>query len=162
MSEISCEVGQTCNYDQPSFKAYLSRWLAVTTQLAPDFAPQIWKKLSASAQGAAKQCSGGTDGVTCGERWYQDKWDGKYGIGEQMSALAVIGANIMQKQSVPVPVTGTTGGTSKGDPNAGMHSDTKTDDIVKPVTGGDKAGAAILTAVVLSLVGGLGWWLLIE
>jgi mannan endo-1,6-alpha-mannosidase len=100
MSEVTCEGKQNCDQDQPSFKAYLSRWLAVTTQLAPQFHDQIMVKINASAQGAAKQCSGpaiGTnggrtiDGTTCGRRWYQSSYDGQAGVGESMSALSVIG-----------------------------------------------------------------------
>lgn len=81
MVEVACEPIVSCNNDQPSFKAYLSRWLAVTTQLAPFTSSWILPKLLTSAKGAALQCSGGSDGTTCGRKWYQATWDGKYGVG---------------------------------------------------------------------------------
>ena len=69
MVEVACEPEATCNYDQPSFKAYLSRWMAATTQLMPSTYDTIQPLLKTSAQGAAGQCSGGTDGQTCGIKW---------------------------------------------------------------------------------------------
>ena len=41
------------------------------------------------------QCSGGSDGVTCGQTWNSTTWDGKDGLGEQMSALAIIQNNLI-------------------------------------------------------------------
>ncbi|KAF2091740.1 glycoside hydrolase family 76 protein [Saccharata proteae CBS 121410] len=156
MSEVACEVNQLCDADQPSFKAYLSRWMAVTAQLAPPFAGPILAKLRASAQGAAKQCSGGNSGAECGRRWYQSTWDGYTGVGEQMSALSVIGANLIAR--VQAPLTTVTGGNSSGDPSAGTGTDANEPVQVGKVTGGDKAAAGILTAVLLGgMVGGACW-----
>ena len=159
MSEVSCEVNQKCNYDQPSFKAYLSSWMAFTTQMAPFTTSQIMPKLQASAQGAAAQCSGGSNGVTCGRRWYQNTWDGEQGVGEQMSAMSVFGSNLIPK--VAAPVTSSTGGTSKGDPSAGTQAQAGTvPGDVTVVTTKDKAGAGILTALVLGGVLYTTWWML--
>lgn len=160
MSEVACEPTQSCNNDQPSFKAYLSRWMAATAQIAPFTEAQIMAKLRASAIGAAAQCSGGSNGRTCGRRWYQQAWDGKSGPGEQMSALSVIQANLIQK--VKPPVTQDQGGTSKGDPTAGTHGDST--NVLEPlltrkITMGDRAGAGILTALVLSGLLGTMWWI---
>lgn len=161
MVEIACEPQLTCNNDQPSFKAYLSRWMAATTQIAPFTVNFIQPKLHASAQGAAGQCSGGASGNTCGRMWYKNTWDGKTGVGEEMSALSVIQANLISK--VPGPVSANNGGTSKGNPAAGGGGDNavKYNDpsANKRISIGDKAGAGILTALVLgSLVGGV-WWI---
>lgn len=65
MQEVACEPQGTCNYDQPSFKAYLSRWMAATMQLAPFTTNFILPKLKASAIGAAGQCSGAREGTPC-------------------------------------------------------------------------------------------------
>jgi len=116
MDEVTCEPTQTCNVDQPSFKAYLSRWMAATVQIAPFTEAAIMRRLKASAIGAAGQCSGGANGRICGRRWAETTWDGKSGVGEQMSALSVIQATLIQK--VKPPVTADTGGTSKR-PNRG-------------------------------------------
>ena len=84
MTEMQCEPSSNCNNDQSSFKAYLSRWMAVTSILAPFTAEQIMPKLKASAQGAAGQCIGGTNGRTCGRRWYTTEYDGTAGVGQQV------------------------------------------------------------------------------
>lgn len=92
MYEPACEPASTCDNDQYSFKAYLSRWLAKTAIVAPFVAPAIHPLLVASAQAAALSCSGGTDGVTCGEKWYLGGYDGVYGVGQQLSGLETVQA----------------------------------------------------------------------
>ena len=85
MTEMLCENQGNCNNDQSSFKAYLSRWMAVTGLLAPYTHDPIMAKLKASAAGAAKQCIGGTTGRECGRQWYSATWDGSKGVGQQVS-----------------------------------------------------------------------------
>ena len=160
MVEIACEPQQTCNYDQPSFKAYLSRWMAATTQLAPWTYNYVKEKLQASANGAAGQCVGRSDGETCGRSWHSKTFDGKFGVGEEMSALSVIQSNLITK--VFVPKTIKTGGNSDGDPSAGSGGDHPSE-IVDPsagdtITTGDKAGAGVLTAlIIIGIVGTTVW-----
>jgi mannan endo-1,6-alpha-mannosidase len=84
MSEFQCEPASNCNNDQSSFKAYLSRWLALTTQLVPQTRDLIMPKLQQSAVGAAGQCIGGNNGRMCGRRWYTSEWDGTSGVGQQV------------------------------------------------------------------------------
>lgn len=162
MVEIACEPQGTCNNDQPSFKAYLSRWMAATMQLADFSADFLSKKLEASAKGAAGQCVGGTDGVTCGRTWSSTTWDGKYGVGEEMSALSAIQSVLITK--VRAPVTADKGGTSKGDASAGSQGDNPQTAVLpsgytSKITAGDKAGAGIITALVLASVLGGVWWI---
>ena len=161
MQEVACEPQQSCNNDQPSFKAYLSRWMAVTTQMAPWTTDYIMTKLRASAQGAAKQCSGPPGGGnTCGRTWNTAVWDGKQGVGEEMSALSVVQSNLISK--VAPPVTADKGGQSKGNPAAGSGTEShrpKDTILTKTITTGDRAGAGILTAIVLSGVIGSTWWM---
>jgi mannan endo-1,6-alpha-mannosidase len=117
MWEVACEGVHLCNNDQRSFKAYLSRWMAASMQLVPEIADKVTPKLQASAIGAAQSCSGGTDGVTCGLTWWTTGWDGLYGPGEQMSAMEVIQGLLVKvdpAKGAQVPVTNSTGGTSKG------------------------------------------------
>jgi mannan endo-1,6-alpha-mannosidase len=140
----------TCDNDQLSFKAYLSRWMAGTAQLAPFTHDTIMALLKPSAQAAASQCDGGTDGVTCGEHWTAGStWDGTYGVGQQMSALSVIQAMLID--GAPALVTNSTGGTSVGNSAAGSSSSSTDSDgqVITSVTGADKAGAGILTALVV-------------
>ncbi|KAI9675301.1 MAG: hydrolase 76 protein [Caeruleum heppii] len=158
MYEVACEPFGKCNVDQRSFKAYLSRWMAATAQVAPFTYDFIMPKLRASADAAAKQCIGGDDGNTCGIKWTTNGvWDGSFGVGEQMTALSVIGANLITK--VPAPVTEKEG-TSKGDPTGGSSGDKLPEGFATgKVTSGDRAGAGFLTTLILLGVIGGAWWL---
>lgn len=152
MVEVACEPKGNCNVDQRSFKAYLSRMMAATTQLAPFTAETIMPLLQASAKAAALQCSGtagphGSRGNVCGMRWTDGaQYDGSFGVGEQMAALEIFQANLVHHSGGPL--TNSTGGTSKGDPTAGGSggSNLMTMDAI---TGKDRAGAAIITTLVL-------------
>ena len=164
MAEVACEfpTPQTCDTDEPSFKAYLSRWLAVTTQLAPYTEQFIMPRLYASATAAAAICNG-QGGTMCGRRWYQTIWDGNFGVGEQMSVMSVIQNLLISK--VAAPVTAAKGGTSIGDPSAGGAGDTAdpttSETLGRTVTTADKAGAGILTALSLLLIIGATWWMVV-
>ncbi|KAI9786324.1 MAG: hydrolase 76 protein [Peltula sp. TS41687] len=160
MFEVACEPYGKCNVDQRSFKAYLARWMAATTKLAPWTYDPIMTRIRTSAAAAARQCSGGTDGVTCGIKWTQPTWDRSYGVGEQMSALEVIQSNLISK--VSGPVTDETGGTSKGDPSAGTGGDVAPVALhTTPISTGDKAGAGLLTALILVGVLGGAWFMVV-
>jgi mannan endo-1,6-alpha-mannosidase len=139
-----------------SEKAFLTRWLAATTKSAPYTYDLIMPKLQTSAKYAAMQCSGGANGRMCGLSWSKGAtWDGTSGVGQQMAALEVVQSNLIGQSRAPY--TTKTGGTSKGDPSAGSHSITNPD-LTAPATTGDRAGAGILTTIVLvGFVGGLLW-----
>jgi mannan endo-1,6-alpha-mannosidase len=160
MFEESCEdvntIG-TCDTDQLSFKAYLSRWMAATTKIAPFTSSYILPLLATSATAAAAQCDGGSNGVTCGEHWTDNStWDGTSGLGQQMSALSVIQSNLIQM--APELVTNTTGGTSIGNAAAGSGSSDDSVTAITPATGADKAGAGFLTALLLAgVLGGVAF-----
>jgi mannan endo-1,6-alpha-mannosidase len=156
--EVACESKLTCTTDMFSFKAYLTRWLAQTTFLAPWTRDLIMPKLRASAIAAAKQCSGGTNGRTCGLSWSKGTaWDGTQGVGQQMAAMSVIFTNLLPLQAVGAPLTNATGGTSSGNPNAGSQS-VANPEAIKPATQGDRVGAGILTTLMLvSATGMFGW-----
>lgn len=138
----------------------------MTTQLVPALADQILPYIAASGKGAAGQCDGGTDGITCGFAWTTATWDGSYGVGQQMSALSAIQANMVGVAALAPPFTSDNGGTSVGDPSAG--TDTTDSDSGKSgvytsaVTTGDRAGAGILTAICLVLTLAGTAWLLIS
>ncbi len=137
-----------CNVDQRSFNAYLYRWLGATAELAPFTHTQILELLKTSAAAAAKTCTGGTSGNACGLKWTTGAFDGSVGVGEQMAALEVIQSNLVDEVAEwASDVKGT--GTSVGDANAGSSS--SADSRVEPttVTTADRAGAGILTALLL-------------
>lgn len=141
-----------------SFKAYLTRWLAATTKMAPYTYDIIMPKLQASAAAAAAQCTGGSNGRMCGLSWSSGAYDGTTGVGQQMAAMSVVFTNLLAiDQSLGVPVTNATGGTSVGNNNAGSQS-VANPEAIKPSTTGDKAGAGILTtALLLAATGMFGW-----
>jgi mannan endo-1,6-alpha-mannosidase len=161
MVEIQCEGkkgDEACDRDQTSFKAYTTRWLAVTTQLAPFTASKIMPKLRDSAKGAAQQCSGGNEKTWCGQNWNVAEWDGFRGIGEQMSALAVIGTTLLENEEVQQLVTQDTGGTSKGDPTAGIT--VRYPYFLPNIQTADTVGASIITAVASITLAGIWIWII--
>jgi mannan endo-1,6-alpha-mannosidase len=141
-----------------SFKAYLTRWLAATTRVAPYTYDLIMPKLAASAQAAALQCNGGDNGRMCGLSWSKGAdWDGTQGVGQQMAAMSVIFTNLLPLVDIGAPFTNSTGGTSVGNPNAGAQS-VVDPAAITPATFGDRAGAGIVTSLILvSVTGMFGW-----
>ncbi|EMC94580.1 glycoside hydrolase family 76 protein [Baudoinia panamericana UAMH 10762] len=153
MYEVACEPQGNCDTDQLSFKAYLSRWMAASSKVAPFVIPLVSGWLQTSAAAAAASCSGGTDGVTCGTKWTVNAWDNTWGVGQQMSALEVVQGLLINGSAGPV--SNLTGGISRGNPAAGTGGDGAPGAPTTAITTGDKAGAGILTAVVLvGLIGG--------
>lgn len=149
----------TCNSDQRSFKAIFSRMLGLTSVLVPSTQSKVDDLLKQSALAAAASCSGGTDGHTCGLNWNKQANDGYYGLGEQMSALEVMQQLLIHQKAAPF--TEQTGGSSAGDANAGLN--TSSANVLQnqlDIQTKDRAGAAIITAVILMvLVGGSIWML---
>jgi mannan endo-1,6-alpha-mannosidase len=101
MFEAQCELSSTCNVDQVSMKAYLARWLADTSILAPFTAGRVGALLRASALGAAAACTAGPYGNTCGSKWYINNSDGTSGLGQQLSAAEVIYALLVNETEPP-------------------------------------------------------------
>ena len=159
MFEQACEPYGTCNTDNFSFKAYLARWMAATTKVAPYMYDQVMEKIRPSAAAAALQCSGGESGTLCGMKWTEGaKWDGTTGVGQQMSALEIMQSLLVSR--VAAPVTQDAGGISKGDPSAGSSG---TFDPTAPqgtIQQKDRVGAGILTTLILVSCIGSAWWMI--
>lgn len=154
--EVSCEQHMTCTTDMLSFKGYDHRWLAGTTQLAPFTHDQIMTVLKTSTEAAINQCTGGDTGRQCGFEWSSGTFDGSVGAGQQMNVLGAV-TSLLVDMGASAPFTNSTGGTSAGNPNAGSGSDSFLGQS-KPATAGDKAGASIITILILALaVGTFGW-----
>lgn len=156
MIEVACERNGLCDHDQRSFKAYLARWMGFTMLTAPWTRETIMPRMRASAVAAAKQCGPGKNG--CGMRWWRGVNDGEVGVGEQMSALEMMQNLLIDQVSGPVGLE--TGGLSENDPTAGSDAGTTLVIEHDPITTGDRAGAGILTALVLAFLFGGGWWLI--
>lgn len=98
--EFACEEQGNCNYDQLSFKAYLARWMAKASVVAPYISEAVNRLLTPSAQAAAQACSGGEDGTTCGQKWYVGGYDGNTGLGQELSALEVVQSLLLLRGDV--------------------------------------------------------------
>lgn len=124
MSEVACEPRGTCNTDQQAYKALLSRWLSRTAVSAPYTQDTISPLIRSSAQASAKQCSGGTKGTTCGSEWTTGKYDGSSGLGQTLSALEIVQANLVPVAKGLVTGNGTAAGgnQSAGGAGAGASS----------------------------------------
>ncbi|KAI1756086.1 glycoside hydrolase family 76 protein [Xylaria castorea] len=153
--EVACEQHMTCTTDMLSYKGYVHRWMSTMTKIAPFTADAILPVLQKSAQAAISQCTGGTDGRTCGFGWSSGVFDGSVGAGQTMDVLAAVSSLLIDQTEGPV--TNSDGGTSVGDPSAGVGSGSINDD-PSPITTGDRAGAGILTVVVILTAGvAFGW-----
>ncbi|CAG7556410.1 unnamed protein product [Fusarium equiseti] len=163
--EQFCEEHKLCNLDQQTFKGYLTRWMATTSLIAPHTSDRIMKILRASAEKAAAVCTGapaegfkGVAGTACGFTWLSDKFDGIVGVGPQMSALQAIQYTLVPKAKPPV--TTKTGGTSKGNPNAGNTGLDVSNDKpeYKTITATDKILAVVITGLMAAgIVGGVAF-----
>lgn len=162
MAEMTCAGSATvsdmnCNNDQRSFRLLFARCLALTASLMPTTYDTIYNYIEPSAAGAAQLCSGGTDGITCGFSWSWSGWDGYYGLGEQISAGETIMSLITMQN---IPLTPAEGASNTSDPTAGNSTTTLVNRNVVTIKTKDKAGAAILTAVVMgTAIGGAVWML---
>lgn len=157
MYERACEPVNTCQVDQRSFKGYLARWMAATTQVAPFTFDKVMPLLRATADAAVKTCTGGDDGYACGMKWMEKHWDGTEDAGLQMAVLEVVQSTLISR--VDPPVTHDHGGTSKGNPGGGGRPpNPRPGSLTMSITTGDKAGAGVFTAVVsLIVIGSTGW-----
>ncbi|ORY59567.1 glycoside hydrolase, partial [Pseudomassariella vexata] len=157
--EFDCERGKSCTVDMKSFKGYLHRWLASTTILATYTAPKILPVLRTSTEAAVAQCTGGNNQRQCGFRWETGVFDpdgfDQAGAVQQMDVLGALLSLLVTPDAVPV--TNSTGGTSKGDSGAGSSLPQRTQ--YRDITAADRAGAAILTVVLLISVAVVFGWM---
>jgi mannan endo-1,6-alpha-mannosidase len=158
MIEVTCEIQGTCNIDQRSFKAYLSRWMGYTAAVAPWTRDLLNPRLQASAMAAAAQCTGGESQTGCNLYWAtKNERVGSFGVGEQMAAMEVIQSLLYP--FVAGPVSRNSGGTSLSRPNAGLDDASEPPLLIKN-TVSDQIGASFLTVIlVVSTVTGVVWML---
>lgn len=102
MFEHACETYDICGTDMLSFKAYMSRFMWATTQMAPSTISIIQPRLQVNAKAAGGACSGGTSGTACGFKWYVGGYDGHSGLGQQLCALETIQGLLIQEVAPPL------------------------------------------------------------
>ncbi|KAF3931373.1 hypothetical protein ABW20_dc0110550 [Dactylellina cionopaga] len=166
IKEIQCQDTDTCDANQPSFKGYLSRWMGYTAQVAPYTYEDIMPRLRKNALLAAATCIGdaGVEGSACGLKWnIGAQWDGKYGLGEQLSALEVIQNAAPFIAPVGRVSDSWNGGTSKPNPGGTGKQDGGSNSRLKgyrvyqlpnyTIKPADRVGAAILTILTIIILG---------
>ncbi|KAI1827458.1 family 76 glycoside hydrolase [Xylaria intraflava] len=145
--EPSCETPPgSCNSDMQSYRGYMHRWMANAVQLAPYLYDDIMPTLKTSTAAAVKQCTGGPNGRMCGFHWTTGVYDGLMSASLEMNVLGALTSLLMP--SSPLPLTNSTGGTSQGNVNAGQGQTVLP--TFAPITTGDKAGASILTILIIT------------
>ncbi|KAK4159287.1 putative mannan endo-1,6-alpha-mannosidase precursor [Cladorrhinum sp. PSN259] len=151
--EPACELADLnqCTTDMLSYKGYVHRFLASTTQLAPFVRDMIMPVLLSSTKGMAQSCR--DVGGVCGFRWDRGEYDGLTGAGQQMNALgALLSLLATAEGDTKAPVTNTTGGTSKGNPNAGVGTGQPEKRTEREITMADKIVAWVVTGILVFLV----------
>ncbi|CAN8095392.1 unnamed protein product [Discula destructiva] len=178
ITEQACEGVDLCDTDQQSFKGYLVRWMAATTQMAPYMFDTMLPLLQTSASAAAKACTGspamgfnGAPGTACGFKWTTGGFDGVVGVGQQMNALSAIQYTLVTRPVSPgsgggagggdsggddstAPVTANTGGTSVGNPDAGLPVTMSYPQLASIETKDRVAAGFLTTAFLLGVVSG--------
>lgn len=102
MYEHACEPYGLCNTDMKSFKGYLSRFMYSSAIMIPTLQSTVTTYLEASAAGAAKACSGGDAGTTCGQKWYTGDFDGSVGLGQSMTVLETVQGLLARSARAPL------------------------------------------------------------
>lgn len=173
--EPACEPYGTCavkELNMLSFKGYMLRFLTATTQVAPWTYDPITKIISDAASAAVKKCTAkvgtqfwgliyrGVEDAGCLFDWVPESLDRRQvDVGSHMDALSAVMYNLVRR--VKPPATSDNRGTSTGDPNAGIENDGEKLPQFRPITTGDKAGAGILTAIVVSGIVASSLWVTI-
>ncbi len=159
MTEVACEPFGTCDSEQYTFKGLTAQWMGEAMQVAPFTTDKILSYLQSSAEGAAKQCSGGDSGTACGTQWTKEKYDGNTGLGQELSALNVFLANLAVNSSAPINANATAAATAqaKGTTSTTITSGKLSATSSKPSSGSQRSWAAgwtlslVMPAALLSL-----------
>lgn len=158
ITDWQCEASDRCYIDAngPLFKGLTVSWLADIALIIPPLKEKILPKLQVSAEGAANSCTGNGQNL-CGNRWYGG-YDGQNSMENAISGSQMMSAVMVKFLGLSsTPVSTATGGNGSSDPNAGTRQSSQNSDsaVLPPITTADKAGAGILTAVLVAgVVGG--------
>ncbi|KAJ5218434.1 uncharacterized protein N7498_000533 [Penicillium cinerascens] len=158
ITDWQCENSDRCYIDanDPLFKGLTVSWLADVALIIPPLEEKILPKLQVSAQGAANSCTGGGQDL-CGNRWYGG-YDGQNSMENAISGSQMMSAVMLKfLGSYSKPVSTATGGNASSDPNAGTKQGSQSSEstVFPPITTADRAGAGILTVVLVAgAVGG--------
>ena len=123
--------------DQKAYRTRLARAMGNARSLAAEsnysvnstgvdaYIERITTILQTSASAAAAQCSGGQNGTACGSDWVSREYDGETGLGQDLSALEVILANIPARE-LRTAENAQNGTTTSSQGNSGNDTGTET------------------------------------
>ncbi|KAF1988575.1 glycoside hydrolase family 76 protein [Aulographum hederae CBS 113979] len=94
--EASCEPENVCTGDQSVYKNTLARSMAWTASLMEETADMIHTLLGSTATAVAAGCTGGDTGSICGKSWLLGRWDGTIGFDQELTALSVVQARLVE------------------------------------------------------------------
>ncbi|RPA83795.1 mannan endo-1,6-alpha-mannosidase [Ascobolus immersus RN42] len=164
--EYTCETNNSCDQDQRWFKGHLHRFLGLVYQLCPFTQPMITPKFKETARWAPKTCYGGPAGDRCGFRWWFEGggvFDGIDGVSVESSTLEVVQSALL---TVPRPNAETKpkwiykasdGGVASRNITE-LESSEKGMRKLKVITDGQRAGAWIMTIIMVAMALGLVWF----
>lgn len=152
--EAACEGAGNCDTDQLAFKAILARAFTRSRDLAASEESGILNDiLQWSAQAAAAQCTGGESGTVCGSKW-TTTYDGSHGVGQDLSALEVIVANLPAKPLLTSKGVGAATNSTSATGGKGGRFSNGTDSGTADSNGG-AAGAACSPLFIIVAAAGL-------
>lgn len=160
IQEVACTPNGKCSLDNRFMRASLARGLARARELTPDnnytrgmdgpvtgtTYEDIDSILRRSAEGAAAQCSGGGSGNVCGMDWRASEYDGYEGVGEDVSALEILMANLPRKALGTMNTTAE-GGTDESSASTGSGAPSNENE----GDSGDSNAASAFTVPVISM-----------
>ena len=151
--ESACAPNNNCDTDQLAFRAVLARALAATLTLTrgSSIAETLYERISttlrASALGAAAACSGGDNGTLCGSDWSYGHSDGSFGLGQSLSALEVILANLPAKALINANTTASPAANGTSSDGASSNSSDNGTSGIAPSSAGISTTASMLVTV---------------
>lgn len=171
--EVACQPSDNCYVDQKAYRTRLARAMGNARHLAYQsshsvngtgvnaYIERITSILQTSATAAASQCTGGEIGTACGSDWVSREFDGSTGLGEDLSALEVILANLPAGQVRTAD--GARNGTGTSESGTENGTQTSSADEAGSTSGASGTGIvessslALLLAVVFGLLSFFVW-----
>lgn len=149
MIEVACEPQDTCRTEIYAFKGIAAQWLGAIPPIAPYTSDFLLPSLRSSAQAAAKQCSGGNNKTACGFQWTASKYDGNTGLGQELSALNMVLANLAAKSTGPAKANSTSTRTTSGGSGGQDSSSANSTGSASPASQSSGSGSAGLGSLTV-------------
>ncbi|GLA63034.1 hypothetical protein AtubIFM54640_004171 [Aspergillus tubingensis] len=136
-----------------ALKGLLASCLAVVTHLLPDTVDTIEPLLRNTAEAAAKQCSGMSNGTVCGSDWTKSTYDKDPNFFGSMSAVNAFTANLLMSRS-------SNSSSTTGSSTNGTSTDAESSGSSGGLSGGDIAGIAVGSVAGVALIAAVAFLIL--